>query len=41
MPVIKKNGIVTPVTQGKIQIQSKATEVYYKILSITPITFFP
>ncbi|SNQ43140.1 3-keto-disaccharide hydrolase [Cellulophaga lytica] len=36
-----KNGIVTPVTQGKIQIQSEAAEVYYKNLSITPITFFP
>ncbi|MEP0212598.1 MAG: DUF1080 domain-containing protein [Cellulophaga sp.] len=36
-----KNGIVTPVTQGKIQIQSEAAEVYYKDLKITPITRFP
>ena len=36
-----KDGIVTPVTKGKIQIQSEAAEVYYKNLSITPITSFP
>ncbi|MDO6492687.1 MULTISPECIES: 3-keto-disaccharide hydrolase [unclassified Cellulophaga] len=36
-----KNGIVTPVTQGKIQIQSEAAEVYYKDLKITAITSFP
>ncbi|WP_232457057.1 ThuA domain-containing protein [Polaribacter sp. SA4-12] len=34
-------GKTIPVTQGKIQIQSEAAEVYYKNIKITPISNFP
>lgn len=35
------NGKTIPVTNGKIQIQSEAAEIYYKNMKISPISKFP
>ena len=35
------DGKTYPVTKGTIQLQSEAAEVYYKDLTLTPITAFP
>ena len=35
------NGVITPLTKGKLQIQSEGAEVFYKNIMITPIESIP
>jgi hypothetical protein len=36
-----KNGVETPLTRGKIQIQSEGAEIYYRDITLTPIDHLP
>ena len=36
-----KNGSITPLTSGKIQLQSEGAEIYFKSIDIRPITGIP
>ena len=36
-----RDGVETPLTKGKIQIQSEGAEIYYREMTITPITQIP